>query len=457
MKRFDVVVLGGGSAGELLATRLQGASVAVVERARVGGACAYTACMPGKSMLRSAQVRRLALRAADYGAASRPPIMDTDSAAFRSALARRDGVADHRRDTDHEEDLNRAGVELVRGNGVVTGPGRLEVEGETVAWEDLVVATGSIPTLPPIPGLEDVAPWTTDAALSSDEIPNSVVILGGGPAGCELAQIYAGLGVTTTLVEAGPALLSQEQPAAGLAVASALAAAGAHVRLGIQISRVSRLPNGVRLTTKDGSVINAARMVVATGRKPAAEGLGLERLGIHTDKGALEVDERCKVVGADSVWAAGDVTAAAPFTHTAKYQAEIVAANLSGRHATAQYSAIPRAVYTDPSVAAVGLTEKDAAEAGISTVSACVEVGQTARALTDGDPAGFLELIADRSSHTLVGACAVGPGAQEWIGYATLAIQAKIPVSTLGTTVHPFPSYSEMYHDALEQLSGRLP
>lgn len=461
MDRYDIVVLGGGSGAEWIWQEVDGRSIAVVEGHRVGGECPFVACVPSKALLRAAHVRGLVGRAADLGAAGSRLDLGDPAAAYDSAVQRRDRVSEGRDDTANAEELRASGAVLYRGRGRITGPGRLQVETDAgdpaeIGWQDLVVATGSRPSVPPIDGLDRVPTWTSDEALSSSELPGRLAVVGGGPVGCELAQIYAGFGVTVTLVENDDRLVSREEPAVSAILRKALEDDGVDVRTGTGLE--SCWPDGAAaaLSLTDGSTLVADRVLVATGRRPNVDGIGLESLGISPGRSGLEVDDRCRVAGAANVWAAGDVTGVAPFTHTANYQSRIVAANLRGEARRADYRAIPRAVYTEPAVAAVGLTEADARDRGLDVVVASMDISGTARAATDGVGSGRLMLVADRAAGVLVGASAVGPGADEYIGEAILAVRAGVPLEVLADVVHPFPSLAEAYEPPLRELAGSM-
>ena len=457
MEAFDVVVLGAGSAGELLATLLAqaGRSVALVESLRVGGECPYVACMPSKSMLRSAEARAEARSLTDLGGASTDPALDDDEPAFLAAVARRDEVAEHRSDRSAAAEAERAGITLVRGRGRVLRPGVLDVDGRELGWTDLVLATGSEPVHPPIDGLDRVPTWTSDEALSAQERPTSLLVMGGGAVGCELAQVHARFGVRTTLVEAGPQVAGREEPSIAALLGKALRADGVDLRLGVEVQRAEPTSDGrARVHLSDGAQLEAERVLIAVGRRPTTGGLGLEVLGIDLDdSGAVPVDGHCRVAGQEHVWAAGDVTGKAPYTHTASYQARVVADNLLGRGRTADYRAIPRAVYTAPPVASVGMAAEQAREEGIDPVTAVMDLGEVARSLTEGLGGGRLVLTADRERGVLIGAAAIGPRADEWLGEATLAIRASVPLSLLAEVVHAFPTFAEAYEPPVRELA----
>ena len=458
MDTFDVVVLGAGSAGESICTSLAeaGRSVALVEQLRVGGECPYVACMPSKALLRSAQARVEARQLRELAGASQDPALDDDREAFRAAVRRRDEIAEHRDDAGAAGEVEQAGVVLVRGRGTVTGPGRLEVDGRVLGWTDLVVATGSAPVVPPLPGLSEVPTWTSDEALSAQERPASLLVLGGGAVGCELSQVHARFGCATTLVESGPQLAGKEEPSIAALLADVLRGDGVDVRLETTAERFEATPDGcARVHLSDGSSVEVERVLVAVGRQPSTQGLGLETLGIEVD-GPLAVDDRCRVEGQRHVWAAGDVTGVAPYTHTANYQARLVVDNVLGGDRAGDYRAVPRAVYTEPSVSSVGMDEPTARAAGIDAVTAVMDLGEVARAATEGAGGGRLVLTADRARAVLVGAAAIGPRADEWLSEAVLAIRAQVPLAVLADVVHAFPTFGEAYEPPLRELAAAV-
>ena len=453
MDTFDVVVLGAGSAGEVVAGELSAAgwSVAVVEAGRVGGECPFVACMPSKAMLRSAQARHDAHRLDELGGSAYAPAGDDPAISFRAAVRRRDDIAEHRDDSEAAKALERKGVRLLRGRGRVTAPGQLVVDGQQLGWRHLVIGTGSTANTPDLPGLADVPTWSSDEALSAQDRPDSLLVLGGGAVGCELAQVHVRFGVQVTLLESGEQLLGKEQPDVASRLADALRDDGVDVRLGVGVERFA----GARAELSDGTFVEFDRVLVATGRTPNTGDLGLELLGITVD-GALDVDEHCRVVGTENVWAAGDVTGIAPYTHTANYQARLIVDNLTGTARTADYRAVPRAVYTDPTVASVGLDERAALEKGLDVITATTDLADVARTSTEGSGGGLLVLTADRARGVLVGASAIGPHADEWLAEATLAIRAEVAVSVLCDVIHAFPTFGEAFEPALRELAGQL-
>ena len=445
MPEFDVVVLGGGPAGVHVASEVAraGRSVALAEAGLVGGESPYLACLPSKALLE---------------AASR-------GEAWENAVARRDEAACHLDDAAAAARLADAGVTLLRGTAKVTQPGTVEVtDHEPVGYTDLVITTGSEPVAPPIEGLTDIPAWTSAEALSGPDLPRRLVVLGGGSAGCELAQIYAAFGSQVTLVETESVLLPAEAAFTGEILAEALRRTGVDVRLGSAAAKAERTDDGLALTLEDGTRIEADRVLLATGRRPRLSGLGLDRLGVDVKPGAaIPVDATCRVVTPGlageqrgGLWAAGDVTGLGTHTHTARYQGAVVAANVLGHRREADYRAIPRPVYTMPSVFAVGVSPQGAAEAGITVLTAGADLQGTARATVTGEDAGRAELYAHPESGLLVGAAAVGPQAPDWMGEVTVAIRAGVPLATLADTVHAFPTWSEALEPAIRDLASQL-
>ena len=444
-QRFDAIVLGGGPAGEVVITQLseRGMSLALVEPELVGGECAYWACIPSKTLLRPPEVRSEALRTAGT---SEPAHRWDEIREYRDYMIR------NLDDTGEVKSYEGKGVRVVKGAGRFAGPGEVEVDGHRLLSDRIVIATGSQPAVPSIPGLEQAGYWTNREATTLTSIPESVVILGGGPVGVELAQIMRRFGASVTLLEAGELLLSREDPRVSELLLEGLSEDGIDVRCEVEVSSVAAR-NGYRVVRlANGDELRASELVVAVGRKPRLENLSLERAGIEPTEAGLEVDERCRA--ADGVWAVGDVTGVMPFTHVAMYQGRVAAADMAGEPVRADYTAIPRVVFSDPEVAAVGMTSQQARESGIDVDTSHLQLDSAiARPWTyETDPRGELAVIADRNRKVLVGAWAVAPLASEWIHFAALAIKAQVPIAVLSDTVAQFPTYTEAYRKAIERL-----
>ena len=443
--QFDVVILGGGSSAEVIAGTLldAGRSVAIVEERLLGGECPYYACMPSKALLHVAHAHRAS---GDRGHA----------AAWRRAVEHRDEVAAHRNDTSLVRDYEKRGAVVIRGHGRITGEGAVEVGGRVLRGTDIVINTGSSPMLPPIEGLEELpGRWSSEDALSRDELPERLAILGGAAVGCELADVYSSFGAQVTLIESADRLLAKEEPFCGELVEAALRERGIAVITGATVEVVSGDGDAVHLSLKDGRSISADRLLVATGTKPRTGEIGLETVGIDPGDKGIEIDDHCRAGGRPHLWAAGDVTGILPFTHTANYHARAIAANILGADAVVRHDAIPHAVYTEPPVAGVGLTEEAAREKLDAVAVAEMDLQQTARSSAEAGAPGRIKAIADASRGVIVGAAAAGPHADDLIAEATLAIRAAVPLSTLTDVVHAFPTYAEAWEPVWRELAGK--
>jgi dihydrolipoamide dehydrogenase len=459
METFDVVVLGAGSAGESIAKSLAeaGRSVALVEDQRIGGECPYVACMPSKAMLRSAEARTEGQRLADLGDAAKSPVRPDPDSAYAAAAARRDEISEHRDDSEAARAAQESGVTVVRARGRIVRPGVAGAGDRELGWSDLVLATGSTAVRPIIDGLDDVPTWTSDEALAATQRPGSLLVIGGGAVGCELAQVHARFDVGVTLIESGKQLAGKEEPSIAALLAQALRDEGVDVRLEVEAKRFEPVDGRARAHLSDGTSLVVDRVLVATGRTPSTTDLGLDVLGIELgEDGSVPTDERCRVTGQQHVWAAGDITGIAPYTHAASYQARTVTANLLGEDRVADYRAIPRAIYTTPAVASVGMAAAQAKEQGIDAVTAVMDVGETARATTEGAGGGRLVLTADRRKGVLIGAAAIGPRADDWLAEATLAIRAEVPLAVLADVVHAFPTFGEAFEPPVRELAAAV-
>lgn len=442
--RFDVIVIGSGSGGRAVAGRLAdaGRHVAMVESGLVGGECPYWACMPAKTLLRPGDVVAQARRVPGVAAA----IRDWDE-----ILAFRDDVTAGFDDAGKVARYTARGVTILRGHGRLDGPGRVVVEGTVHRCDGVVIATGSAPVMPKIAGLETVDPWTNREAMEIRRVPASAAVLGAGPVGVEIGQMLSRYGCHVTLIGSADRLLDHEEPAVGNLLGRSLADEGIELLLGATVTAVQQTGTSTRVTVAGAGQREVERLIVATGRRPRVDDLGLETVGIEPGDAGIQVDERCRA--AEGVWAVGDVTGEGAFTHVAAYQGRIACADILGQVVRADYRAVPRSVFSDPEVAAVGMTAARAREAGIDTVAATVPLGAVERSRTYGRAVvGCAGVLADTRERTLVGAHAVGPLATEWIHMAVLAVRARVPVDVLADTIAQFPTFSEAFVTAVREL-----
>ncbi|MFA3834602.1 dihydrolipoyl dehydrogenase family protein [Streptomyces aureus] len=468
---YDVVVLGAGPVGENVADRARaaGLSAAVVESELVGGECSYWACMPSKALLRPVIAQADARRLPGLRESVQGPL---DAAAV---LARRDEYTSHWKDDGQVSWLESIGADLYRGKGRLTGPRRVTVTGPDgtehvlTARHAVAVCTGTRAALPDLPGLADVDPWTSREATSAQKVPGRLVVVGGGVVAAEMATAWQALGSQVTMLVRGSGLLSRMEPFAGELVTQALVEAGAQVRTGVSVKGVTREGGTVVTTLDDGSTLESEEILFATGRAPRTDDIGLETVGLEPGSW-LPVDDSLRVEGSTWLYAVGDVNHRALLTHQGKYQARIAGAAIAARAqgvplletdrwgahaATADHSAVPQVVFTDPEAGSAGLTLAEAEAAGHRVRAVDYDIASVAGAGLYGDDyRGRARMIVDLDREILLGVTFVGPGVGELVHSATVAVAGEVPIDRLWHVVPSYPTVSEVWLRLLETYRG---
>jgi pyruvate/2-oxoglutarate dehydrogenase complex dihydrolipoamide dehydrogenase (E3) component len=445
-EHFDAIVIGMGPGGEVAASNLlrAGKQVAIVERELIGGECGYWACIPSKTLLRPAEAKSGVDRAEGVGGAA------LDWPATRDY---RDYMIRDLDDSNQVKGYEKSGATVVKGAARVTAKGQVDVEGRTLTAEHIIVATGSESFIPPIDGLDSVPVWTNREATTLKEIPRRAVMIGGSAVGVELGLFLARYGAQVTILERSGRLLSREDPRPGELTEQYLREEGVDIRTGTSAVRARTDGNDTVVELDSGGEVRCDVIIVGTGRTPRAGDLGLESVGIELgDRGEVVVDDHCRA--GEGVWALGDVTGVMPFTHVAMYMARVIVDNITGKDRAVRYDGVPRVVFSDPEVAAVGLTIEQAQQQGLKTASAEVDLARAiARPWTyENNPRGHLGVLADAGRRTLIGAWAVGPQASEWIHTPALAVREQISIERLLDQVAQFPTYNEGWLKGLERL-----
>ncbi|AXG15113.1 dihydrolipoyl dehydrogenase family protein [Intrasporangium calvum] len=459
MESFDIIVVGMGPGGEHVANTLaeRGLRVLGVDHGLLGGECPYWGCIPTKMMVRAADALAEARRVDGLAGSVADVTPDWSLVARRI----RDEATDGWDDQVAVERFTQKGGTFLRGTGRVVGPGRVDVDGRPyAAGLGIVVNAGSRAATPPIEGLDKVPFWTNHEFAEATALPGSLVVLGGGAIGCELAQVAARFGTTVTVVESAPRLLSPEEPEASERIATVFEREGITVHVGSAAATVAASPtpgeaDQVEVTLEDGTVLRAERLLVATGRRTDPGAVGLGSVGVAADARVAPTDEWCRV--APGVWAVGDITGKGAFTHVSMYQAAIVVRDVLGEAGPlADYRAVPRVTFTDPEVATVGLTEAQARDQGVEVRTGFTALGSTTRGWIHGVGGdGFIKLVADPGRGLLVGATVMGPAAGEVIGALAVAVHAEVPLDRLRSMIYAYPTFHRGIEDALADLDQR--
>jgi len=457
-QQVDLVVVGLGPGGEALATACAQAGLAVVavDKHLVGGECPYYGCIPTKMMVRASDSLAEAGRADELAG-------DVRVVASWAPVAERIATqaTDHWDDQVAVDRLADAGATVVHGTGRLDGPKRVVVtapdgtETTYVARRGVVLNPGTRPAAPPVTGLEGTPYWTNRDAVQATSVPGTLVVLGGGPIGCELAQVFARFGAQVTVVQHGDRLLAGDEPEASALITEVFVHEGIRVLTGTSLTEVAHADGTFHLTLDDGQVLTADQLLVAAGRTPNLDGIGLETVGLDPSARTVEVDERMRATGAgEGLWVVGDVTGKGAYTHVSMYQSAIARRDVLGEDGPpAAYHAVPHATFTDPEVAAVGMTEQQARDAGLVVRTGSTKLEESSRGFTHGPGAqGLVKVVADSDRGVLVGATAAGPGGGEILGFLAVAVHAQVPVDTLRSMIYAYPTFHRAIETALAAL-----
>ncbi|HLW18434.1 MAG TPA: NAD(P)/FAD-dependent oxidoreductase [Actinomycetota bacterium] len=448
-ERADVVVIGMGPGGEDLAGKLaeKGMSVIGIDHGLVGGECPYWGCIPSKMMIRAANLLAEARRV-DGMAGTATVTPDWSVVATRI----REEATDNWDDRVAVERFEKKGGRFIRGTARFAGAGKVEVDGTTIEAPRIVVNAGTVPLIPPIPGLSDVHYWTNHHAIETKELPATLTILGGGPIGLELGQMFGRFGVKVTIVEAGERILSPEEPESSALLAEVFEREGIVVRTNAAAEKVSMEGGDIALSLSDGSTVRGEKLLVAVGRRAPIKELNVSAIGIDENARFLPVDERGRVT--DGVWAIGDITGKGNFTHMSMYEANIAMHDILGDEGpVASYHAVPHVTFTDPEIGSVGMSEKAARDAGINVRVGNYPVPRSTRGwIHKAGNDGYIKLIEDRARGVLVGATSAGPAGGEVLSVLTLAVHAAIPVEQLRSMIFAYPTFHRSIEAALDEL-----
>ncbi|GAB2644368.1 dihydrolipoyl dehydrogenase family protein [Kribbella swartbergensis] len=450
-EQVDVVVIGLGVGGEETAGRLAEAGLTVVglDPRLVGGECPYWGCIPSKMMIRAANLIA-ETRRVDGMAGTATVRPDWAPVAKRI----REEATDTWNDQVAVDRLEKKGVTFLRERGTITAPGTVKAgDREFEASRGIVIATGTVPAIPPIDGLAGTPYWTNHEAIEVETLPASIVVLGGGAVGLELTQVFARFGVEVTVVEGAGQVLPMEEPESGQLAREALERDGVTFHTGVHARQVVYVDGTFTVTLDDGATVAGEKLLVATGRRVDIKALGLDKIGLDPEARRIDVDEHVRA--ADGVWAVGDVTGVGAFTHNAMYQANVAVFDILGSAdaPVASYHAMPRVTFTDPEIGAVGMTEKQAREAGLDVKIGSSQIPSSSRGwIHKAGNEGFVKLVVDSERGVLVGATSAGPTGGEVLGALAVAVHAAVPVHSLQQLIYAYPTFHRAIGDALKQL-----